>query len=246
MITVKEFPPDVSTDRRLDWLCQHDSKSENFPVRAVLPKRSALPKHKTWKTGAVLDQGYEGSCVGHGWTAELGASPRPVPNLSSSRGHQYAVELYNEAKRIDEWDGEAYDGTSVLAGAKVVKSRGFIGEYRWAFSVEDVRDAVLAEGPVVIGIPWYEDMYSTRKSGLVEVGGPLVGGHCLLITGYHPEMRIYGENWETRHNVFRWRNSWGVGYGVKGDGFIRLEDLRDLLREWGEACVPMQRKKTRI
>lgn len=142
--------------------------------------------------------------------------------------------------------GNSYSGTSVLAGAKIVQSRGYIGEYRWCFGVEDVRDAVISEGPVVIGIPWHEGMYGTRESGLVEVSGGLVGGHCLLITGYHPSMRLRGEDYNERFKVFRWRNSWGPDYGVRGNGFIRYEDLRDLLKGWGEACVPMARRTVRI
>jgi hypothetical protein len=237
-VETHEFP---TTDPRLGWIAQHDPRSRNFPVRlGAVEKRP-----RRWATGSVLDQGREGSCVGHGWVGELLASPRPAA-VTPSRGHELAVEVYREAQFIDEWEGENYEGTSVLAGAKVVKGRGFMGEYRWAFSVNDVRDAVIAEGPVVIGIPWHESMYSTRPSGLVEVDGSVVGGHCLLITGYHPAMRIKGEDWHARFEVFRWRNSWGSGYGLNGDGFIRLEDLRDLLADWGESAVPTQRKQVRL
>ncbi len=207
---------------------------------------SAVPDEpKRWKTGTVLDQGQEGSCVGHGWAAELIGSPRPH-KVDAATGHRYAVDIYRRAQLIDEWEGENYDGTSVLAGAKVVRERGFIDQYRWAFNVEDVKDAVITQGPVVIGIPWYEDMYDTRESGLVEVGGPIVGGHCLTIVGYHPGMRINGEGWNERHKVFRWRNSWGPDYGLNGDGLIRYEDLRDLLQDNGEACVSVGRNKVRF
>lgn len=200
---------------------------------------------KRWRTGAVLDQGREGSCVGHGWAAELIGSPRPH-KVDSATGHRYAVDIYRKAQLIDEWEGENYDGTSVLAGAKVVRERGYIDQYRWAFNIDDVKDAVITQGPVVIGIPWYEDMYETKESGLVEVGGPIVGGHCLTIVGYHPGMRIAGEGWNERHKVFRWRNSWGPDYGLNGDGLIRYEDLRDLLQDNGEACVPVGRNKVRF
>jgi hypothetical protein len=237
----KEFPPQ---DPRLDWRSAHDPASENYPIR---PKLGAIePKPKDWRTGSVLDQGREGACVGFGWTADLIAAPRPDPYCTASSGNTYARNVYYEARRIDEWPGESYEGTSVLAGAKVVQARGFIGSYRWCFGIEDVRDAVIAEGPVVIGIPWYSQMYDTRPSGLVEVGGDLVGGHCLVLTGYHPGMRITGEDWDARFHVFKWRNSWGESYGRHGSGYIRYEDLRDLLADWGEACVPQDRTLTRL
>lgn len=231
-------------DRTFDWVPQHDPRSLDYPIRDVI--RSAVEdKPKRWRTGAVLDQGREGSCVGHGWTGELLASPRPY-KTDSETGHRYAVDVYKNAQLIDEWPGEDYSGTSVLAGAKVLRERGHINEYRWAFGVDDVRDAVIAAGPVVLGIPWYDSMYQTKESGLVETGGTLVGGHCILITGYHPGMRIRGEDWNARYRVFRWRNSWGPGYGLSGDGLILYEDLRDLLADRGEACIPTSRNKVKL
>lgn len=234
------IPP---SDPRLGWVSQHDSRSLRFASAERIAPAPETPR--TWTPGAVLDQGQEGSCVGHGWTGELLASPRPHV-ATPDAGHRYAVSIYRDAQQIDEWVGEDYEGTSVLAGAKVVTGRGFLGEYRWALSIEDVRNAVISEGPVVIGIPWYSQMYSTRASGLVEVGGDLVGGHCLLLHRYHPSMRIPGEDWHARFRVFGWVNSWGPGYGVKGKGLIRYEDLRDLLTGIGEACVPMDRKLVRL
>jgi hypothetical protein len=194
---------------------------------------------RMWRQGTVLDQGSEGACVGFGWTAELLAKPfSPLSQPSAAVGQNKALEIYRAAKGIDEWEGEDYSGTSVLAGAKVVKASGYIGGYRWCFGIEDVRDAVLNLGPVVIGIPWYEDMYYTRPSGLVKVGGKQVGGHCITLTGYHPSLILDGKV----RPVFRWRNSWGLGYGIKGSGFIEYNDLAALLSgTGGEACVPLDR-----
>ncbi len=231
-------------DPRLDWVSRHDDKSQQYPVREVLGAVDERPRR--WQTGEVLDQGREGACVGFGWTGELLASPRPDPYCTADTGNRYALDIYRRAKQLDAWDGELYDGTSVIAGAKAIVERGHVAEYRWCFSIDDVRDAVIAEGPVVIGIPWLSGMYGTRPSGLVEIDGGVVGGHCLLVTGYHPSMRLRGEDWHERFRVFRWRNSWGHSYGIGGDGFVRYEDLRDLLADYGEACVPMTRSLVRL
>lgn len=231
-------------EKGLGWAPSHDPRSLNYPIRAAIGTVEEKPR--TWGLGPVLDQGREGACVGFGWTAELAASPSPDPYLTFALGNQFASTLYREAQHVDEWPGEDYEGTSVLAGAKVVHAGGFIGSYRWCFSVEDLRDAVIAEGPVVIGIPWYESMYYARSTGMVDISGPMVGGHCLLVHGYHPAMRINGEGWFERHRVFRVRNSWGTGWGDGGSGFIRYEDMRDLLANYGEACIPMDRKMVRL
>lgn len=241
---------DEPHDPRLDWRPSHDPRSRVYPIRSILGG-SIVEKPKTWDVGPVLNQGREGACVGFAWTAELLASPRPDPSVSGTRGNAFAKSVYYEARRVDEWPGESYEGTSVLAGAKVLAAQGKFEQYRWAFSIDDVRDTICAPaskggGPVVIGIPWLSDMYGTRESGLVEVGGEIVGGHAILVYGYHPGMRIRGEDWHKRHRVFRWRNSWGPSYGKGGSGLIRYEDLRDLLANWGEACVPLGRSMVRL
>jgi hypothetical protein len=63
--------------------------------------------------------------------------------------------LYHEAQKIDEWPGEAYEGTSVRAGMDILRTVGHarirgrnalapdpaegISENRWATSVDEVR-----------------------------------------------------------------------------------------------------------
>lgn len=225
----------ITSDVRLDRVTQFDERSRSYPVRAAL--QGVQRKEKRWTPGDVLDQGSEGACVGFGWSGELEASPVRVKNVDNS----FARALYHRAQQLDEWPGEEYEGTSVLAGAKACKELGMIESYRWAFGIDDLIDAVVGLGPAVLGINWYEGMYETRPSGLVEVTGNTVGGHCILITGYHPKMRIRGEGWLTRHEVLIWQNSWGTGYGRNGFGYVPVEGMEALLKDAGEACVPLSR-----
>jgi hypothetical protein len=224
-------------DPRLDWHPRHDPRSRSYPVRTLIGPRTT-PKPRLWNPGPALDQGSEGACVGFAWSGELAASPIRVPNVTD----QTALELYRQAQGLDEWEGEDYSGTSVLAGAKAVMSAGYIGEYRWSFSVDDLRDAVSTLGPAVLGIPWLESMYEPRPSGLLEVSGPVAGGHAILCVGYHPGIRLRGEGWLARHEVFVLRNSWGAGYGHGGNAYVRASDLGVLLADQGEACVPLARR----
>jgi len=228
------------TERTFDWRSHHDPESKKYAIRSVLNRKQVEKRAKMWPEGVVTDQGSEGACVGFAWMNEMLAKPvapevQPTVQLANSLAYSY----YREAKLIDEWPGEDYSGTSVLAGAKIMKKNGYIKEYRWCFGIDDVRDTVISEGPVVIGIPWYSAMYETGPGGLVRLGGKNVGGHAILITGYHPNMLINGR----REEVFRWRNSWGDSYGVNGSGYIKYKDLERLLRQSGEACVPMQRSQ---
>ena len=225
-------------NRVFDWSPLHDERSRNYSISSLV--HNVKPRKVMWQEGIVLDQGNEGACVGFGWMAEVLAEPAsPDLQPSESFANQLAFKYYDLAKKADDWPGEDYEGTSVLAGAKVMKAEGFIQSYRWCFSVEQVRDAIIAEGPVVIGIPWRQNMYSTGSNGVVKVSGAVVGGHCLTITGYDPAMKIGNKTYE----VFRWRNSWGKDYGVDGSGYIKYTDLAKLLADNGEACVPIGRLK---
>lgn len=229
--------------KTLDWLSRHDEKSRNYGVTQATAGLKR-PDSAYWRGPFTrLDQGQEGACVGFAWTNNL--LSKPVVAKLPLPPQDFAMNLYKSAQKIDEWEGEAYSGTSVLAGAKVAQLGGFISGYRWAFSIDEVLDALGLLGPVVLGVPWFDGMYGTLPGGLVEVSGSRVGGHAITATGYgrreFPLSSQVGRRAKRTEDVVRWRNSWGRSYGVRGDGFIRVEDLERLLKGEGEACIPMGR-----
>lgn len=216
------------TERTFDQITLHDERSRNFAIRSAI--RPAPIVSRYWTPGPVLDQGSEGACVGFSISGDLGASPVRIRNVTDA----VAKTLYREAQAIDGIDDSA-GGTSVNAGMKVAVRRGFYSSYRWAFSLEDVRQSLIQVGPVVIGINWYSGMYEA-PNGLVEVSGELVGGHAILLTGY-----------SRPRDAYRWRNSWGREYGTNGSAYIKAEDLyRLLITEKGEAAVPVERKLVKV
>lgn len=217
----------TTTDPRLDRVPQFDERSRDYPITALL-RSSAKPRGYTWRGGPVTDQGREGACVGHGWTGELTARPTPI---QVPLPDQYAFQLYKRCQQIDQWPGEGYSGTSVIAGAQELASRGFLREYRWAFGLDDLILALGYKGPAVLGIPWYDSMYSA-PGGVVRVEGRMVGGHCILARGVN-----------IKQQYVLLRNSWGPGWGTGGDARISFADLGRLLNEDGEACIPVFRSK---
>src|SRR5688572_15007850 len=112
------------TDRKLDRLIEFDEKSRSFPIRTLVADKQ--PRSYSWRGNVVLDQGSEGACVGFAWAHELNARPVVVPDIDAAD----ARSIYTDARKMDEWPGEDYEGTSVLAGAKVVQAAGHITEYR--------------------------------------------------------------------------------------------------------------------
>lgn len=216
--------------RTFDRIPQFDEKSRAFPIRTLVPTH---PVSRTWQAGPVLDQGPDGACVGFSWGAEMLAVPKAVDSVDDA----FAFQLYQEAQRFDDFPGEDYEGSSVLGGAKVVRSMGYMPEYRWAFGADDLLLAVGHNGPAVIGINWYDSMFTPNFDGLVTVGGVAVGGHAIMVRGVRLRAPFASEP------VFRLRNSWGPGWGVNGDCYVTLSDMRRLLSEEGEACVPTRRNR---
>lgn len=224
-----------TSDRRLDRLIEFDPRSKNFPISAVVPDGVTS---RRWALDERLDQGSQGACVGFGVSHRLAAAPVERSNITNAS----ALSIYNAAKKIDPWPGEDYEGTSVLAGIKVAKNRGYFSEYRWCFSVDDVMRAVCFEGPVVVGTNWRSTMWDTRPSGLIDsVGTPNdnEGGHCYMIRGLTLHPRLTGES-ASLEPVFRITNSWGKGWGWNGEAFIRISDFEKLLLDDGEAVVPRE------
>lgn len=214
----------------LDWRSRHDERSLRYGVADLLDWDAPL-RSRTWGRGPVLDQGEEGMCVGMGVAGELAANPVRVPGVN----YDFAAGLYREAQQIDDWPGEDYSGTSVLAGMKAAVARGYYSGYHWCLEIEQAARTVVQLGPVVIGIPWTSGMYSTADHGVVQLGGTPVGGHCLVVTGYRTDYLGLGP-------VFHWVNSWGKSYGLNGRGYIRRDDLAALLASTGECAVPHGRR----
>jgi hypothetical protein len=231
----------TTTDPRLDRLEQFDERSRNFPIRTQVPE--ALTRGRSWPCTPRYDQGREGACVSFAWHHELGAYPKAIGGFTFTA----MKERYWEMQRTDEWPGGSYpgaspfyEGTSVLAGAKLMTSAGYYEEYRWAFTVDEVLRAIVHEGPVVLGIPWLDSMYKPRPSGLMDCTGNVAGGHAIMARGVSLKPRLRGE--ANDEPIIRLRNSWSSAWGQYGDCFVKTSDLERLLKDNGECCVPMQRK----
>lgn len=217
----------MTIERTFDRLPQFDTRSLAFPIRALL---EAKPKFRsyTWRCDQYNDQGSEGACVGFAWSHELAARPVEVKQVNEN----WALGIYARARFLDEWPGEDYDGTSVIAGAKAVKEQGYISEYRWAFGLDDLRLAVGYKGPAVLGLNWYGGMYEPDGYGFIYPDGGLLGGHAILCVGV-----------SEKRKCFRLHNSWGPSWGHGGDCFISFDHMNQLLHEQGEACIPVVRSK---
>ena len=207
-----------------------DERDHQYPFRLAFLAPPAVPSFRFWRTNKqVLDQNGWPQCVAYAWKHWLTSSP-----LQQGKNVDTA-EVYRAAQIVDEWPGENYDGTSVRAGAKVLRERGFIGNYLWATTVDEVKNWVLVNGPVVVGTNWYSHMTEgisveyPLRGFWVKPEGTLLGGHAYLISGY-----------SLRMHAFRILNSWGTAWGERGKAWLAEEYLEQLMLEDGEVCTAVE------
>ena len=212
------------TERVFGRLKSFDERSRLYPIRQLV--RGLPPKTKLWECSKVLDQGNEGSCVGHGIAHELIATPVPVPSID----HTYARMIYLEAKKVDEWPGEDYEGTSVIAGLKVAKKLGWYDNFRWAFNLDDIILGVGYEGPAVMGTNWYTGMMDIDSDGFVHATGVNEGGHCWGLLGIDIQMKA---------GILI--TSWGQSWGRVGRAFISFDGIQKLMDNSGECAFVIGR-----
>lgn len=212
-----------------------DDRDWNHRMAAALVARPAIEPvpwtrpWRYWAPGPTLDQGAEPQCVGYAWRQWLASTP------VRTRTGPTAADIYTAAQLVDEWPGEGYAGTSVRAGAKVMQAQGRIAEYVWAETWQQVRDWLLARGPVVFGTNWYTGFFTPDQNGYVDATGSVEGGHAYLCIGFAPHDRADPKG----HGSFRFINSWGSGWGQRGRFWIDSEMVGMLLAS-GEACAAVE------
>jgi C1A family cysteine protease len=218
-----------NTNRGLGRLHAPDARDHNFLLARPSQEASQIT-YRTWFTDQVFDQGSTSQCVAYATIGWLMAGPvRNTKQVPSFR------EFYADCQRNDEWPGEepAYEGTSVRASMKCLKQRGYVSEYRWAFNAATVIDHILANGPAVIGINWYGNMFDPDKNGFLHVGGQLAGGHAILLVGANRDKLCPDGSRGSARIV----NSWSRQWGQSGRAWISFTDLDRLMGEDGEAAT---------
>ncbi len=203
-------------------LPSHDARNADYPVAAMLDPAAALVS-RVWAQPQRFDQGQTPRCVGFSLAQELSADPVSVACSDWTGPNIYAL-----AQKLDEWPGEGYDGTSLLAGLKALQQYGYVGEYRWAATVEDVLNSLSQIGPVIMAGPWLSGMFTPDSQGYVNVTGTSGSiGHCYLLGAV-----------DAAQGDTTLRQTWGPNWSVLGwDAKLRAESIRQLLAMGTQAAI---------
>lgn len=205
-----------------------DPRDNNFPMSLVLAEAPPAPPSRYWYPGlASLNQGALGACVGFTGANWLQNSP-----VRTKVQDQTGLDLYWACKAIDGIPN--IEGTYARVLLKILQERGHVGRYLWAQRPEDIKQWVLTTGPVMVGTPWFEEMFFPDLEGYVSPRGFEMGGHEYLVRGYSRPRDAY----RCRNS---WGNSWGIGRGsnwsgMGGEFWIKREDLEAIIfSSWGDA-----------
>lgn len=222
----------VRCDPRLGRNVVHDSTSRRYAFAARRDPRELQSKRHAMHL-PILDQANEGSCTGHGATANIGgdafwAAAREVVSTDAQEAHLYARGLYSQATTLDPWEGQFEPddtGSDGLSVAKALQQRGLISGYQHAFSLEATLNA-LAARPVIVGTSWLRDMFEPGADGRIAVSGAVDGGHEYCLDELDVENR---RAWI--------RQSWGARWGQGGRAWMTWDDLGRLLADDGDCTV---------
>lgn len=242
----------LALDPRLDRIAQFDERSRGFAAVDLIPPAAPL-RSRLWDLRWRLDQGQEGACTNFGLAHNRLGSPRPrvlVPRVGTHAEQVVGVQrlahdLYIRSQQLDEWPGQepAYSGTSLLAACKAWREKGLLGEYRWGFGIDDVLAVLANLGPVVFATDWLQGMFEPDWDGLLRVEGAPAGGHAYAMIGLvlRPDRSQAWAGTGERNPLLIGCNSWGEGWGHGGLFAMRASDADRLLKQAGEACVPLDR-----
>jgi hypothetical protein len=190
-----------------------------------------------------INQGGEGTCVGHAATNVVLAGPSEhddyLPFATEESAHQFARKLYLEASG----DATYQQGMHPRDACQKLLDWGLIDSYWKVLQVDDTTTALLTFGPVLIAIPWYVSMFDGNSGRgdkvlqtaygnywiKVNMDGDLAGYHCVALTGIDlaPD--------DGAPPFVRVQNSWGDGWGYNGTARLTLENLRRL-NLWDNWC----------
>lgn len=222
-------------DPRLGRHVHHEDQSRHFSLPIESPPRQDV-QHATH--GPTLDQNGFGACTGFSMIQCLNTDPFYSYRQKigeSLLGYREAMEIYARATRLDPWPGAFPPddtGSSPLAAMKAARQAGLIREHRWAFGIEAVLGAI-AHTPLCVGTIWRESMSHPNRNGLVKPSGGIAGGHAYLLSGYQIVSKRISKN------LFWFRNSWSISWGLIGGFCMTVGDFEKLLNADGEACRPV-------
>lgn len=230
----------TDTPKGLGRLYSPDSRDRRFTLtperlKAIPVALGGVPKihRRPWHHGPILDQGETNQCTVYAAIQQIQSAPR-VHSLNWSASDFESA--YRSALLIDEFPGEADEGTSERAVQKVLQQLGLIDNYLWVPDEATAQEYLTTRGMLTQGSDWFTGMDSPDKHGYVEPSGSVRGGHEYVKRWYYPPSH------RTYPDTYEYINSWGEGFAQKGIFRMKADADRYLLWQLnGDLCSPQEK-----
>ena len=193
---------------------------------------------------AIRDGGQEGSVVGQALATamemqikrtlhqDVGISARFIYNaarqvagtISTDSGATIkdAIGVLTKQGAVEEsvWAYKAGEFAAKTPPAVEKAPRWQITQVRSLKGLDQIKEALANDGPVVAGIEVYQEAMSSEaaKTGifpLPQKSSTLVGGHAVVLVAY-----------DNQRKQFKFANDWGPGWGDRGYGYLSEEYLQ--------------------
>jgi C1A family cysteine protease len=226
-------------------ICKHtfntpdsrDYKYQGIPLNAPMPTLYQIPIVKLG-TVPINDQGSLGSCLANAVNSLFYI-------MSSGKITLSRLQLYMCYRAEDGSSLTEDSGGSIRGSMKAIKNYGICNEFIWKYVISNysklspstafksiysitdfsylflsndlnlIKNALISNNPVLIGIRVYSTFQtaSNAKTGIIPMPDTtkekLLGGHAILLVGY-----------SDTNKLFKFQNSWGIGWGDKGYGYL--------------------------
>lgn len=230
-------------------LQQHfDPRNLNYLIRDVITPNEGLSKQALltsrikgtapvglekadrkyyWDSAWWGDQNGFAACTAYALVHAMADGPVTHPGQNPVAD---PMTLYGLIQSEDVVHGRNYGfdgGATSLAMAEVAKRVGWIGEYRWGYTLDEFV-AAIRTGPVLLGINWYSGMDTPGgRDAIIRAKGHIRGGHEILANGA-----------DFKRGLARLKQSWGRdNYGDRGHALLPFEDLEKLIAEDGDVLL---------
>ncbi|MDP8215207.1 MAG: C1 family peptidase [Candidatus Euphemobacter frigidus] len=223
--------------------------NRDVPMQLVLPRITAPPRvDYTGLMSPVRNQGEEGTCVAF-------ASVVGIKEYQEQAERRRLIELsprylYHLCKRMDGVPGQ--EGTFPRIAMKALAQNGVCPEECWPYQpyqtdhscptadeealpfkirtyarlneIVEMERSLSINGPFLAGVNVFSDWFEDHggKIPLPPKDESSLGGHAICIMGY-----------SRSGNYFKFKNSWGTGWGDHGFGYLSYEYMdRHCLDAW--------------
>lgn len=224
------------------------SKTDVRDYRIDIAKSLQFPEAFELGLGKVKNQGSVGSCVAHSLSEiiEYHNSQQGNDNTMSV-GYIYGNRRcslhtgegmvvrdalkgtceYGDAANVDFSENEEVPGIITKFEERVddlfdEASKAHFEKYYRCYTADDIKLALINDGPVAFAMTWYRD-FKVNGDGILESTYEdcnKSGGHCMVIYGW---------------NRYGWliRNSWGSSWGKSGNAILPYD--APIREAWGIA-----------